>query len=76
MSLVVGQILANRFKIIHPLGSESSPSIFKVLDTQTNTNLAIKVLAYPNSDPIKADELKYKVRQVSDLVKGNQFILG
>lgn len=71
MTLQAGSVLADRFKIISPLGSESTPTIYKVFDQQAQKNSAIKVIAGAETTTDRKDELKHKIRQISALSHPN-----
>jgi serine/threonine protein kinase len=71
MTLKAGDVLANRFTIVSPLGSESTPTIYKVFDQQDQLNRAIKVIAGAECSAARKDELKYQVRQISALSHPN-----
>jgi serine/threonine protein kinase len=71
MTLKAGDVLANRFSIISPLGSESTPTIYKVFDQQDQRNSAIKVIAGAECSTERKDELKHKIRQISALSHPN-----
>jgi len=64
MALKNGQFLVGRFKIISPLGSENSPTIFKALDTELRTHVAIKVLASSRCSEHVIEALQQQVKQV------------
>jgi serine/threonine-protein kinase len=71
MTLKAGDILANRFTIVSPLGSESTPTIYKVFDQQDQRNSAIKVIAGAECSLERKDELKHQIRQISALSHPN-----
>ncbi|GBL03240.1 protein kinase [Glaciecola sp. KUL10] len=71
MILKAGTILADRFTIISPLGSESTPTIYKVFDKQAQCNSAIKVIAGAQCSAERKDELQHKIRQISALSHPN-----